>query len=167
MKAWAIRGLFACLVLVALASKIQASHGSGRDIRAAVIELLAKRGLAAHAEPPAPGSALGGAVTFEVPGCEGRVQILPVGLNMQVSPLFDAAVGQGRAKRLVYLGRTWTQINRLELRLEWAKHKALSIWGLGRYAPDTTALLIAEPLACRFAESIDWGPVWYRPMPTD
>src|SRR5688572_3630571 len=41
LRAWSIRGLFACLLLAALAGKIQASSSTPRDFHAAIIELLA------------------------------------------------------------------------------------------------------------------------------
>ena len=165
MKAWSIRGLFACLLLAALAGKIQASSSTPRDFHAAIIELLASRGISARQDSPVPGSALRGAVTFEMPGCGGSVQVLPIGLNLQVSPLFDTVAGEGRVRRFAYLGRTWAEPNRFELRMEWLKHKALWVLGMGRYAPDTTTLFIAEPEGCRVADSIDWGQLWYRPQP--
>jgi len=162
MRAWSIRAIFSVLLLGMLAARIQASHDMAYDVRPALVELLASRGLEARAVP-ANESSLLKAVAFEPPRCNGPVHVFPVQLNLQEAPLFEAAVGPGREPHIAYLDRTWRDPDRLALRLEWLKHKTLSIWGLGRYTTDTTALLIAAPTGCRIAESIDWSPLWRRP----
>jgi hypothetical protein len=164
MRAWGIRALFAVLLLGALAARIQASHEPAHDIRPAVVELLASRGFAAHIVPAKDDSLLK-AVAFDAPQCGGSVQVFPVRLNLQEAPLFDAAIGAGHERHIAYLGRTWRELSRLELRLEWIKHKMLSAAGQGLYTANTTALLIAAPSGCRLAESIDWAPLWHRAPP--
>lgn len=162
MKAWATRVLFAGLLLGVLAARIQASHEPAEyDVRPAVAELLASRGIAAQIVP-SEDSALLKAVAFDAPQCGGRVDVFPVRLSLQEAPLFDAAVGAGRERRIAYLGRTWEAPSRLDLRLEWLKYKALSVWGLGTFTTNTTALLIASPKGCALARSIDWAPFWHH-----
>lgn len=159
------RVLFAGLLLGVLAARIQASHESAHyDMRPAVAELLASRGIDARIVP-ADEKALVKAVTFDVPQCGGRVDVFPVRLSLQEAPLFDAAIGTGRESRIAYLGRTWEAPSRLDLRLEWLKQKALSALGLGTYTTNTTALLIASPEGCALARSIDWAPFWHNASP--
>lgn len=160
MRAWATRVLFASLLLGALAARIQASHEpSEYDVRPAVAAMLSSRGIAARIMP-SEDSALLKAVAFDAPQCGGRIDVFPVRLNLQEGPLFDAVVGAGRERRIAYLGRTWEAPSRLDLRLEWLKHKALSVLGLNPYTASTTALLVASPKDCALARSIDWAPFW-------
>lgn len=161
MRPWGVRALFALLLLGALAARIQASHEPARDIRPAVVELLASRGFTARVAP-AGDDALLKTVAFDAPQCGGSVQVMPVRLNLQEAPLFDAAIGAGRERHIAYIDRTWREPRRLELRLAWAKYKMLSAIGQGPYTANTTALLIAAPPGCRLAESIDWAPLWHR-----
>lgn len=162
MRAWTSRVLFAGLLLGALAARIQASHEpADHDVRPAVAGLLTSRGIDAQIMP-ADDSALLKAVAFDAPQCGGRVDIFPVRLSLQEAPLFDAAVGPEREQRIAYLGRTWQAPSRLDLRIEWLKYKALSVWGLGTYTTNTTALLIASPKGCALARSIDWAPLWQQ-----
>jgi len=161
MRAWTARVLFAGLLLGALAARIQASHEPAEyDVRPAVADLLASRGIAARILP-SEDNALLKAVAFDAPQCGGRVDVFPVRLSLQEAPLFEAAVGEGREQRIAYLGRTWDAPSRLGLRLEWLKYKALSVSGLGTYTTNTTALLIASPKGCALARSIDWAPFWH------
>jgi hypothetical protein len=164
MRAWGIRALFAVLLLGALAARIHASHEPAYDIRPRIAELLASRGFTARIVP-AENDALLKAVAFDAPQCGGSVHVLPVRLNLQEAPLFDTAIGAGHERHVAYLGRIWREPSRLELRLEWAKHKMLSAAGQGPYTANTTALLIAAPSGCRLAESIDWAPLWHRAPP--
>ena len=160
MRAWAIRALFATLLLGALAARIQASHEPVEyDVRPAVADLLTSRGIAAQIMPSAD-SALLKAVSFDAPQCGGRIDVFPVRLSLQEGPLFDAAVGAGRERRIAYLGRTWEAPSRLDLRVEWLKYKVLSVVGLSPYTASTTALLIASPKGCALTRSIDWAPFW-------
>ena len=76
--------------------------------------------------------------------------------------MFSSLAGTGETWRIVYLERTWTELNRSELRLEWLQRKAQSILGLGRYAPITTALLVVGPSACGAIDGINWQAAWYR-----
>lgn len=162
MRAWTTRVLFAGLLLGALAARIQASdEPAEHDVRPAVAELLAARGIDARIMPTAD-SALLKPVAFEAPQCGGRVDVFPVRINLQEAPLFDAAIGPGREQRIAYLGRSWEAPSRLDLRLEWLKYKALSVWGLGTYTTNTTALLIAAPKGCALAQGIDWAPFWHH-----
>lgn len=160
MRAWTTRIVIASLLLGALAIRIQASHGATEpDVRPAIAELLTSRGIAARIIPAEEG-ALMRAVTFDAPKCGGRVDVFPVRLNLQEAPLFDATIGTGRERHIAYLSRTWEAPSRFDLRLEWLKHKALSVVGLGTYTTNTTALLIAAPKGCALAQSIDWAPFW-------
>jgi hypothetical protein len=161
MRAWATRVLFAGLLLGALAARIQASHEPvDYDVRPAVAGLLASGGIEARIMPSEDGALLK-AVSFDAPECSGRIDVFPVRLSLQEGPLFDAAVGAGRERRIAYLGRTWEAPSRLDLRLEWLKYKVLSVLGLSPYTASTTALLIASPKGCAFAgRSIDWARFW-------
>ncbi len=161
MRAWGIRALFAVLLLGALAARIQASDDIESDMRPAAVELLVSHGYAARVLPAEENALLKG-IAFDAPQCGGSVHVFPVRLNLQEAPLFDSVVGAGRVLHIAYLGRTWSEPSRLALRLEWLRHKTLSVVGLGRYATTTTALLIAAPTGCALAESIDWGPLWHR-----
>jgi hypothetical protein len=99
---------------------------------------------------------------FGVPGCEGVLQVIPVTLSLQESTLFATIVKEGYSRRFVYLDRVWLTEDRLGMRIEWLKRKALSFVGLNPYAASATALLVAEPPHCTVAQSIDWSAVWRR-----
>lgn len=162
MKSWLVRAAFAALLLGTLAVRIQASHGQVEyDVRPAVVELLASHGIAARIMP-AEDHALLKAVAFDAPQCGGRVDVFPVRLNLQEAPLFDAAMGVERERHVAYLGRTWREPSRLDLRVEWLKQKALSAVGLGSYTTSTTALMIAAPKGCEIARDFDWAPFWHH-----
>lgn len=162
MKNWLVRAAFAALLLGTLAVRIQASHEQAEyDVRPAVVELLASRGIAAQIMP-AEDHALLKAVGFDAPQCGGRVDVFPVRLNLQEAPLFDAAMGVARERRVAYLGRTWREPSRLDLRVEWLKQKTLSVVGLGSYTANTTALIIAAPKGCEIARDFDWAPFWHH-----
>jgi hypothetical protein len=101
-------------------------------------------------------------IAFTPPGCAGEARVTPVQINLQEAPLFDGLTSADQSWRLIYLGQTWTEPDRLGLRLEWIKHKALAILGRGPYAPDKTVLFVVAPRACQVADSIDWQRVWVR-----
>jgi hypothetical protein len=162
MNAWALRALFAGLLLAALATKMLASPGPERDVQTMLLSLLSDHGLSGRLEPAAPGSILQSTIAFTAPGCDGEVRVTPVQINLQEAPLFDSLAEQGQGWRLVYLGQTWTEPDRLGLRLAWIKHKVLAALGRGPFAPDKTVLLVVVPEACQVADSIDWQRVWYR-----
>lgn len=165
MRAWTTRVVFAGLLLGTLAVRIQASHEPvEHDARPAVAKLLASRGIAARIVPAEDGALLK-AVAFDATECGGRVDVFPVRLNLQEAPLFDAAVGAGRERHIAYLNRIWEAPSRLDLRLEWLKYKAQSVFGLGTYTTNTTALLIASPKGCALTRTIDWAPFWHHAPP--
>ena len=160
MKGWLVRTAFAALLLGTLAVRIQASHGQTEyDVRPAIIELLASRGIAARIMP-AEDHALLKAVGFDAPQCGGRVDVFPVRLNLQEAPLFDAAIGVERVRHVAYIARTWREPSRLDLRIEWLKQKTLSAVGLDSYTANTTALMIAAPKGYEIARDFDWSSFW-------
>jgi hypothetical protein len=70
-------------------------------------------------------------IEFLAPGCSSTARIFLVDLNLQMMPMLDQVIEAGYARRIVYMGRTWPGEDRLGLRLEWLKHKALALSALG------------------------------------
>jgi hypothetical protein len=159
MSAIGLRLLFACLLLATLASKMHASYAGQADIGAALVTLLADKGLAPQLDRS---TQLGASVRFEAPGYHGTVHVMPTSLSLEVTPLFSDVAKTGYALRFVYLDRTWFTEERMAMWGQWLKWKALSLWGLGPYVTVPTALIVAAPAGCRFVEDIDWRPVWHE-----
>ena len=100
------------------------------------------------------------AARFRAPGCEEPIEVIPVHINLQEAPLFDALITANYKRQFVYLDQTWLSENRVAMRLTWLKHKMLSFLGWGRFVTIPTGLLIVSPPDCHAAEAIDWTPVW-------
>jgi hypothetical protein len=155
------RVVLAAALIATVASKIGRSPAVEFDVRAAVVDVIARNGGTPHAEAPSVQSELAQPMYFDVPSCDGPLQVIPVRLNLQESPLFSLVVLTGYSRSFVYLNKVWLDADRLGLRAEWIKQRALSMLGLGRYVTDAIALLVAAPPGCKFGETIDWSPVWY------
>jgi hypothetical protein len=157
-----LRGLLATLLLASAAGKIWNTRQVETDIRPATIAVVALKGWPTHAEAENPADIVRPPIEFAAPGCNGKARIFLVGLNLQMMPMLDQMIEAGYTRRIVYMGRTWPGEDRLGLRLEWLKHKALSLFGLGRYVASSTALVVAEPPGCRAADLLDWNLAWDR-----
>lgn len=160
MTRLALRTILAGLLIATAAGKVWRSRAAEPDIRTAVIALVALEGWSAYEETGSPDDPLGKAIKFRADGCDGLGQVFLVDLGLQLAPLLDRAIGPGYSRRFVYLGRTWLTQDRLGMRLEWLRNKALSLFGLGRYVANETVLVIAEPRECRSADKVNWGAVW-------
>lgn len=157
-----MRGLLVVLLLVSAAGKIWSTRQLETDIRPATIAVVALKGWPTHEEAEKPADILRPPIEFLAPGCSGTARIFLVDLNLQMMPMLDQVIEAGYTRRIVYMGRTWLSEDRLGLRLEWLKHKALSLFGLGRYVASSTALVITEPPGCRAADLLDWTLAWDR-----
>ncbi len=156
------RAVFAGLLVAAAVTNIETTGRVDLDVHGAIIDAARRAGAVVREDDsPEPGQ-LGSSVFLQVPGCDGLVQVMPVSLNLQESPIFASTVKQGYVRRFLYIDRVWAKENRLGMRLEWLKRKAISLVGLSRYVTVPIALLIAEPAACRAYEAIDWASVWDR-----
>lgn len=160
MKAATLRMALAVLLLATVVSKVYTPRLDDRDLDPGVFATVAHYGLTPRRGPAEAGSALFPAISFEAPGCSGAVQVVPIKLNLQEAPLLGSVGGPGYVRHFIYLGRTWHNLDRLGMRLEWLKHKSLSVLGLSPYAPTSSALMVAEPRGCHAAEAIDWSRVW-------
>jgi hypothetical protein len=162
MNSLALRAILVGLLIAALAGKIWRPHAAEPDFRAAVTAVTALEGWSAYDKAGRSPDTLGTPMYFQVPGCDGVVQVFSVNLNLQLSPLLDQLIMPGYMRRFVYMGRTWLTEDRLGMRLEWLKYKALSLLGLGRYAPSATALVVAKPPGCHQVDKVDWSPIWEK-----
>ena len=160
MKATALRLTLAALLLATVISKVYTPRLDDRDLDPGVFAAVAHYGLTPRRGPPEAGTALFPSIYFEAPGCDGAVKVVPIKLSLQEAPLLDSVGGPSYVRRFVYLGRTWDNLDRFGMRLEWLKHKSLFVLGLSSYAPTSSALLVAEPRGCHAVEAIDWSLVW-------
>jgi hypothetical protein len=163
MRPRPLRIILAALLLATAAGKIWGPRlTADPDIRSATMAVLALKGWPAYEQPVGEAEILGAPIHFELPGCEETAQIFLTNVNLQKLPLLDQTIKTGYTRRIVYMGRTWQSEDRLGMRLEWLKYKALSLLGLGRYVASSTVLVIAQPAGCRAADLLDWGLAWDR-----
>jgi hypothetical protein len=155
------RGLFAAALVATAANKLSVSSTGEFDLSGSVKAVLARQG-AILREDPLARSDIARSMLFDVPGCDGALQVVPVNLGLEESALFDTVIRKDYARRFVYLEKVWFDVDRLGMRAEWMKHKVFSIFGFGQYVTVSTALLVAEPPGCDAAEKIDWPSVWDR-----
>jgi hypothetical protein len=153
-----LRLILAGLLITSVASKFNVSVDYNRYIGSAVTKVLEQHGLKAQADL----SNARATIQVHAPGCDGAIEVVPININLQNTPLFDAVLDPGYVKMFVYLDRTWLAEDRLGMRLVWLKNKPLFMLGLGRFVAIATALLIAETPGCHIAETIDWSLVWDR-----
>jgi hypothetical protein len=161
MSASLLRVILACLLLTTASVKVWGTRMTDPDIRPALVALLEHQGWPTHDDPDSP-RLLRTPIFFEAPGCESPAQIFLIDLSLQMMPMLDRIIGPGNTRRIVYVGRTWPAEDRLGLRLEWLRHKVLSLFGIGRYVASSTALVVVEPPGCRAADLLDWSLVWDR-----
>ena len=157
-----LRAIFALLIIATVASKLQASARRDPDMRAAVVDVLARQGIESRVDSARTYSLLGAAVRFRMPGCDGSIDVVPIELNLHQTPLLDAIVEPGSVRHFVYLTRTSVSADRIGMRLEWLKYKALSVLGLSPYETISVALAVVEPRGCQAWSSIEWRTVWDR-----
>ena len=163
MSVMLLRIIFAGLLLATVASKAQVPTDFSRDdVSGIVIKVLNQHGLSARADIPEERNVLRDAVHFRAPGCDGIIEVLPIYINLQEAPLFDAVIRPSYTKRFAYLDRIWLTEDRLGMRLVWLKYKALSIFGLSRFVTIPVGLLVASPPSCHIAQTVDWSLVWDR-----
>jgi hypothetical protein len=163
MSSHVLRALLAGLLIATVAAKIWGPRNVAEvDIRAAVVTLVTGHGWSAYDEAATSPDPLGKAINFQAPECEALGQVFPIDLGLQLAPMLDGVIRPGYTRRFVYMGRTWLTEDRFGMRLEWLKHRVLSMFGLGRYVANETALVIAEPHDCRVADKVGWSAVWER-----
>ena len=162
MKRIVLRAVLVGLLFSTVASNVRISAGAGQDISGAVTEVLKEHGFSAGAGEPVARTTSHPAIQFRTPGCDGLIEVVPIDINLQEAPLFDTVGGPAYVRRIAYLDRTWLAEDRLGIRIEWLKNKALSIFGRGRFVTVPTGLLIAEPPGCHIARTINWSLVWDR-----
>jgi hypothetical protein len=163
MRRLAVRVLLAGLLIAGITQKVWLTHSTPPDIRADVITLLLRHGWSAHPMIGHPDQPLTKtAVTFQATGCKKEGRVFVVGLGLQDAPMLDHVIEADYSRRFVYLGRAWPAQDRVEMRLEWLKQKALTLLGRGRFTVNEAALVIAEPNDCRSADAVDWSVLWAR-----
>jgi hypothetical protein len=156
-----LRAVLAALLVMTVATKIRGSPPLTREqFAATVIDVLAAQGLADNAIIAPARGILPVAVQLEPSQCKGKIEIIPVSLNLQEAPLFASLLEPTYKRQFAFLDRTWRTEDRVGIRLTWAKHKTSYFLGLGQFAASTPVLLIASPPDCAVLDSIDWSPVW-------
>jgi hypothetical protein len=166
MNASLFRAAFVVLLVGTLAGKAQTSPTAGSEIpsvRAGVVDVLAGQGLAAREDKATQGHVFAGSILFDAPGCDREVRVVPVSISLWEAPLFREAIGPGHTKHFLYLDGTWLTEDRIGIRLEWLKHRALAMFGLSRYTTSSVVVLIVEPRGCEVVKSIDWRSIWEQP----
>jgi hypothetical protein len=159
-----LRAILAVLLLMTVINKTRVSASLTREtLTSNVLEVLSEHRLSPQRVMPER-DLLPTAAYFQVPGCDGPIEVIPIHINLQEAPIFDALVKPAYTRQFAYLDKTWLGENRVGMRLTWLKHKLLSFLGIGHFANSTTGLLIASPPNCRAASTIDWSPVWRRRM---
>ena len=161
-----LRVVLAGLFIATVAGKVRIPADPSPDINitVVVVKALNKQGLSARADTANGRSVLPDAVQLRPPGCDEMVEVLPININLQEAPVFDAVVRPDYVRQFAYLDRIWLSQDRLGMRLTWLKHKALSFFRLGRFETSTTGLLITSPPGCTISQTIDWSLVWDRRM---
>lgn len=159
-----LRGILVLLLLVSAVGKIGGARQPETDIRPAAVAVLTLKGWPTHEQTVTenPSDILRPPIEFLAPGCDRAARIFMINLNLQMMPMLDQVIDAGYTRRIVYMDRTWLSEDRLGLRLEWLRHKALSLFGLGRYVASSTALVITEPPGCRASDLLDWSLAWER-----
>jgi hypothetical protein len=163
MSSHVLRTILAGLLIATISAKIWRPHNITEvDTRAAVVALVTGQGWSAYDEAATSPNSLGKAINFWAPECEALGQVFAIDLGLQLAPMLDGVIRPGYTRRFVYIDRTWLTEDRFGMRLEWLKYRVLSIFGLGRYVANETALVIAEPHDCRVADKVGWSAVWER-----
>ena len=163
MNSHVLRAMLAGLLIATVAAKIWGPRNIAEiDTRAAVVALVTGQGWSAYDDAATSPNHLGKAINFRAPECEAQGQVFPIDLGLQLAPMLNDIIRPGYTRRFVYIGRTWLSEDRFGMRLEWLKYRVLSIFGLGRYVANETALVIAEPHDCRVADKVVWSAVWER-----
>jgi hypothetical protein len=157
----ALRGALLALLLATVAVKLWLPPSPAVDMRTAVSAILSLEGFRPRLSPQGPGSALE-SVDIEVPRCGGIVQVMPLRLAVWEGTWLREALDPRASRRFVYLDGAWPDVDRIGMRLEWLKHKALSVVGMSRYVAGPFALLLVGPPGCRVAEVVDWRMMWDR-----
>jgi hypothetical protein len=155
----ALRAALAMLLLTTVTVRLWFPPPPAVDMRTAVGAILALKGFRPRLRQQGPGNALA-SVDIEVPGCDGIVQIMSLELTVWEGDWLREAIDPSASKRFVYLEGTWPDVDRMGMRLEWLKHKALSMVGMSRYVAGPSALLLVGPPGCRVAEAFDWRMMW-------
>jgi hypothetical protein len=167
MKAYWLRSILALLLLATAAAKFQGTANIDQDMLATnILQVLAEHRPDAQAEIPLRRTLLPVAVEFHASECSGPIEVIPIDINLQEAPLFDVFIRPDYRRHFVYLDKTWTAADRLQMRLTWLRHKAPAMLGLGRFVTITKGLLVASPPGCQAAAAIDWSAVWTRSTPT-
>jgi hypothetical protein len=163
MKAYWLRSILALLLLATAAAKTRGTANIDQETLATnILHVLAEHRLGAQAARPVGRTLLPVAVQFHAPECSGPIEVIPIDINLQEAPLFDLFVRPDYTRQFVYLDKTWTGADRLQMRLTWLRHKASAMLGLGRFVTITKGLLVASPPGCQAAAAIDWSAVWTR-----
>jgi len=160
MKAVALRAALIGLLVASVGYKLQRVDTERPDIRSAVMDLIARKGWPAEQLAGSSPEVIGKIVTFRAEGCGLNGQVYVVDLGFQAVPILDRAIEPDYKRHIAYLGRTWDTPDRVGVRLEWLKQKVLSALGIGDYAVNDVALVIAEPPGCRVADKVDWSGAW-------
>lgn len=151
------------LLLMTVFSKTQTTVYTGQEwLVGNVLEVLVLHRVSAQANATQTGTVLPVLVQFEVPGCDGSVEIRSIHINLQEAPMLKAVIKPNHMKQFAYLDQTWHSENRLGMRLTWLRHRLLSLLGLSRFVTGSEGLLIVSPPGCHAAEDIDWSLVWDR-----
>lgn len=165
------RTLFRIFCVLALAASIAIRFEMNRsreadaaefDAPAAVSDVVRASGFAVLENPFKPPLLGAIAVYFQRPGCGRASVILPYPLNAESLPLLSRLAGADFKLRFFYLGKSWSEQNRLGMYLEWFKYTVLGLFGASPYIAVKKALVLAEPPDCTSAAAIDWRAVWNR-----
>lgn len=129
----------------------------------AIKTLIKENGLPLKENPASPTSILSSAVYFQRPECSESSVVTPFSLNYEALPLLARMVPIERyAHRFAYLDGSWPEQNRVLMFAEWLGHATRNLADMTRYLPVKTAVVVADPAACRIVTSIDWRLVWDR-----
>lgn len=110
-------------------------------------------------KPPLMGAV---AVYFQRPQCSRASVIMPYLLNAESLPLLWRLTGADSKLRFFYLGKSWSEQDRLGMYVEWFKYTVLGLFGASPYVTVKKAIVLAEPPDCTSDATVDWRAVWNR-----
>jgi hypothetical protein len=132
------------------------------DASAAVSDVVRASGFALLENPYKPPLMGAVAVYFQRPGCSRASVIMPYPINAESLPLLSRLAGADFNRRFFYLGKTWSDQDRVGMYLEWFKFTVLGLFGASPYVTVKRAIVLAEPPDCASPAAVDWSTVWNR-----
>ncbi len=165
------RALFRTLCVLVLAASIGIRFHTNRsreavvaefDASAAAREVVRTSGFTVLENPFKPPLMGAVAVYFRRPECSRASVVMPYLLNAESLPLLWRLTEANSKLRFFYLGKSWSEQDRLGMYLEWFKYTVLGLFGASPYVTVKKAIVLAEPPDCTSSAPVDWRAVWNR-----